>query len=208
MSIFAAFLFAYLLSQFFRSFLAVIAPELAADIGMTATGLGIVSSAWFAAFAVAQFPVGWALDTYGPRRTVPAIMLFAVAGCVLFGAASDTASTAFAMLLIGTGCAPIYMGSLYYFGRMYPQKHFALISSWMLGLGSGGNLLAATPLAAATETVGWRTTFYLLAAVTALAAATIALIVRDPPAVPTDGARRSLWATPTHADHPIPPEYL
>lgn len=194
MTIFIAFLAAYLLSQFFRSFLAVIAPELAADTGMTAAGLGLVSSAWFAAFAVAQFPVGWALDTYGPRRTVPILMLFAVAGCMLFGAAGDTESAAIAMLLIGIGCAPIYMGALYYFGRTYPQTHFALISSWMLGLGSAGNLLAATPLAAATEAIGWRATFYVLAAVTALASVTIALLVRDPPKVAHDGTDRSLWS--------------
>lgn len=180
MRIFAVFLFAYLLSQFFRSFLAVIAPELALDIGLTAKDLGNVSAAWFAAFAFAQFPVGWALDTIGPRRTVPLGMLAAVIGCVLFGAATNTGTAMAAMALIGLGCSPIYMGALYYFARTYSSRHFALLSSWLLGIGAAGNLLAATPLALASQTYGWRTTFYVIAGITLAAAALLAWQLEDP----------------------------
>jgi MFS family permease len=179
--IFAVFLFAYILSQFFRSFLAVIAPELSTDIGLTASELGGVSAAWFAAFALAQFPVGWALDQIGPRRTVPATMLLAVAGCILFGTATSTLSVAIAMALIGLGCAPVYMGALYYFGRTYDARYFALLSSWLLGIGSAGNLLAATPLAVAVSVVGWRNMFFAVAAITALAALLVGLLIKDPP---------------------------
>jgi len=183
--VFIIFLFAYTLSQFFRSFLAVIAPELASDIGLTASELGGVSAAWFAAFALAQFPVGWALDQMGPRRTVPATMLFAVAGCILFGTATSTLSASIAMALIGLGCAPVYMGALYYFGRTYDARYFALLSSWLLGIGSAGNLLAATPLAVAVSTVGWRNMFFAVAAITALAALLVGLLIKDPQPVKT-----------------------
>jgi MFS family permease len=180
-TVFTIFLLAYLLSQFFRSFLAVIAPELSAELAMTPAELGAVSAAWFIAFAFAQFPVGWALDHIGPRRTVPAIMMLAVAGCALFALATDTAMALAAMTLIGLGCAPIYMGALYYFGRTYDARHFALLSSWLLGIGSAGNLLAATPLAAAAEAFGWRTTFFAVAAITFVMAALVALLIKDPP---------------------------
>ena len=33
-----------------------------------------LAAAWFIAFALMQFPVGWALDRIGPRRTVTALM--------------------------------------------------------------------------------------------------------------------------------------
>lgn len=181
---FSIFLAAYVLSQFFRSFLAVIAPELAADIGLDAVQLGAVSAAWFIAFALAQFPVGWALDRIGPRRTVPAGMLFAVAGCLVFGAASNTTAAMAAMSLIGLGCAPVYMGALYYFGRTYDARYFALLSSWLLGIGSAGNLLAATPLALAVSTIGWRAMFMAMAGITLAAAALVAACIKDPPALP------------------------
>ena len=60
---------AYVLSQFYRAFLAVLAPVLAAEIGAGADDLAVASGVWFLAFALAQIPVGWALDRIGPRMT-------------------------------------------------------------------------------------------------------------------------------------------
>lgn len=62
----AALSVAYVLSQFFRTALAVVAPELAADLALDPTRLGVLSSAWFLAFAAAQLPIGVALDRWGP----------------------------------------------------------------------------------------------------------------------------------------------
>jgi predicted MFS family arabinose efflux permease len=180
---FLIFLFSYLLSQFFRSFLAVIAPELAVDLNLTAAQLGSISAAWFAAFAVAQFPVGWALDRFGPRRTVPLIMTAAVAGSLVFAGSSSSMECHVAMALIGLGCSPIYMGALFIFGRVFPANRFALLSSWLLGVGSCGNLLAATPLAYAAQTYGWRTTFVWIAALTVAAIVSTFALIKDPPRV-------------------------
>lgn len=178
---FAVFLLGYTLSQFFRSFLAVIAPELARDLGLTPADLGNISAIWFAVFAVSQFGVGIALDRIGPRRTVFTLMLAAVAGALIFAAAQTRAHCLIAMALIGLGCAPIYMGALFVFGRTYRRERFAFFSSWLLGLGASGNLLGATPLAYAAETMGWRASFAGIAAITGLSALLILLLVRDPP---------------------------
>ncbi|MDA3887792.1 MAG: MFS transporter, partial [Allgaiera sp.] len=59
----------YVLSQFYRAFLAVMAPFLIRDLGVTAESLARASGLWFVAFALAQLPVGWALDRIGPRLT-------------------------------------------------------------------------------------------------------------------------------------------
>ena len=48
---FAALIVAYVFSQFYRAFLAVLAPVLATDIGATAADLAFASGVWFAAFA-------------------------------------------------------------------------------------------------------------------------------------------------------------
>src|SRR4051812_28086533 len=69
---------AYVLSQFFRSFLAIVAPNLIAELGLGPAELGALSGIWFGAFAVAQFPIGWGLDTFGARRTIAGAMLCAI----------------------------------------------------------------------------------------------------------------------------------
>ena len=87
---------AYVLSQFFRSFLAVIAPELSADVGATSADLGTVSGAWFLSFAAMQIPVGLALDRIGPRRTASVVFaLGAGGGAALFAAAQVTEAVQF-----------------------------------------------------------------------------------------------------------------
>ena len=52
----------YILSQFFRAFLAVLSPALRSDIGAGPEDLAFASGLWFFAFAAMQLPVGWALD--------------------------------------------------------------------------------------------------------------------------------------------------
>jgi sugar phosphate permease len=177
--IFLVFLLAYTMSQFFRSFLAVIAPELTVELKLTPGDLGLMSATWFATFAIAQFPVGWALDRFGPRRTVSLGMLAAVIGALVCARAEGRSGGIIAMGLIGAGCAPIYMGALYLFGRVFAADRFALLASWMLAFGSGGSLLATTPLALAADRVGWRAAFIGIAAVTALSSALIALLIMD-----------------------------
>lgn len=181
MSTFLVFLLGYVLSQFFRTFLAVIAPELGRKLGIGPYELGIMSAAYFAAFAFAQFPVGYFFDKAGPRRIVPLTLLAAAAGSFLFALAESPAALVVAMALIGIGCSAVYIGALYMFGRVFAPQRFAFLSSWLIGLGSAGNLFAATPLAAATEAFGWRAVFWAVGAVTLLSALLVFAVVRDPP---------------------------
>jgi MFS family permease len=189
MRIFLTFLAAYVLSQFYRSFLAVIAPELAAELGLGPQALGNLQAAWILGFVATQFPVGWALDTIGARRTVSLQMLSAVAGALLFAAAQSPAMLYLAMLLIGAGCGSIYMGAIYLFGRTAAPQRFALLCSLLLGIGTAGNLLAASPLAFVAQSIGWRGAMLGMAVATALSALSVLLLIRDPLRITTHGSR-------------------
>ena len=74
---------AYVLSQFFRAFLAVLAQVLEVDIGATPEDLAFASGLWFLIFAAMQLPVGWALDHLGPRRTSSVLLLIGGGGGAL-----------------------------------------------------------------------------------------------------------------------------
>ena len=182
---FFSFLSGYVLSQFFRSFLAVIAPELGKELGLDPQALAALQTAWILGFILMQFPVGWALDALGPRRTVPITMVAAVIGALLFAKAESGFVLQFALVLIGIGCSAIYMGAVYVFGRIYPPQRFALLCSWLIGIGSAGNLIAASPLAYATSLIGWRGAMIGMAVITALVAILLAFIIRNPPRVTT-----------------------
>ncbi|MGC1496229.1 MAG: MFS transporter [Sulfitobacter sp.] len=172
---------AYVLSQFFRAFLAVLSPVLARDIGTTPDDLAWSSGLWFIAFAAMQIPVGWALDTIGPRRTAAWLLLIGGGGgSMVFALAGSAFHIDIAMALIGIGCAPVLMASYYIFAREYPPAQFAVLASLMVGLGSVGNLVASYPMAFAAETMGWRNAMWGLAVVSALVAMGTLALVSDP----------------------------
>lgn len=194
MRIFAALLFAYTLSQFFRAFLAIVAVDLSRDLSLDSTQLGAVSASWFAAFALAQFPVGYALDRFGPRRTIGYVMIAAVLGAALMASATGFVSAFLAMALIGIGCSPILMGSMYLFARNHPPERFAMLSSFFIGVGAIGNLLGATPLALSVELIGWRWSMAVISLITATSAVAAFLMLRDPERIETGDGRGGMIA--------------
>ncbi|WP_372891992.1 MFS transporter [Rhodosalinus sp.] len=183
---------AYVFSQFFRAFLAVLSDPLARDLGATPDDLAQASGLWFLAFAAMQVPVGWALDRLGPRRTASVLFLIGGAGgAILFGLAQTPAHVSAAMALIGVGCAPVLMGSYFIFARSFPAAAFATLGAVMIGVGSIGNLASTVPLELLVEAVGWRATLFTLAGVTGGLALAMFAFVQDPPAL-EGGAKGSL----------------
>ncbi len=177
----------YILSQFFRAFLAVLTRVLERDVGAGPEDLAFASGLWFLTFAVAQIPVGIALDKVGPRRT--AAWLLAIGGgggAALFAMAQTPLHISLAMGLIGIGCSPVLMASYFIFARMYPPAMFATLGSLMIGVGSLGNLAGTAPLAWAVIHLDWRETIGALAVTALVLALGILLTVKDPPAVEGD----------------------
>jgi len=172
---------AYMLSQFYRAFLAVLTSVLDTDIGATPDDLSNALSMWFLAFAVMQIPVGWALDTIGPRRTAGWLLLIGGGGgAAVFAMATSALHLNIAMGLIGVGCSPVLMASYYIFARDYPPAQFAVLASLMVGLGSAGNLVASYPMGFAAETMGWRAAVWGLSGISMLVALGTLIYVQDP----------------------------
>lgn len=176
----AALILAYVLSQFYRAFLAVLTPVLAADLGATPESLASASGLWFLAFALMQIPVGEALDRFGPRRTASILLAVGGVGAGLFAAATGPGMINIAMILIGAGCAPVLMASYYIFARSFSPAVFGTLAGVVIGIGSLGNIAASLPLSAAVEALGWRATMAALSGLTLFIAAVIVALVRDP----------------------------
>src|SRR5438093_1686703 len=68
---------AYVLSYTYRTANAVISPELSASLNIGASSLGLLTSAYFVAFAAMQIPAVLLLDCYVPRRVVTILLTIA-----------------------------------------------------------------------------------------------------------------------------------
>ena len=164
----------YVLSQFYRAFLAVLAPELYTDLNTTPEILATASGIWFLTFAAMQIPVCVALDKIGPRITASLLLAIGGAGgAFLFSSAQSENQIILAMGLIGIGCSPILMSAYYIFARSFSPKVFATLAGVSLGLGTMGNVASALPLTLAVQLFGWRGALLSLAIITFLVAVLI-----------------------------------
>lgn len=171
----------YVVSQFLRNSVGVIAPNLSAELGLSPEGISLLSGAFFFSFAAAQFPLGVALDRWGPKAAMLASIGLAIAGCLMFAWGSSLSSLVAGRIVMGLGCSSFFMAPLTLFSRWFAPERFSTLTGIQLGFGSFGTLLATGPLAGVAATLGWRTAFVGFAALSALAGLLVLLAVRDDP---------------------------
>jgi MFS family permease len=199
--LFLTFTAGYFLSYFLRSANAVLAPDLQRDVGLGPADLGLMTSLFFAAYAVAQVPVGVALDRWGPRGVAVSLMSLGVAGALLFAVGTSLPTLALGRVLLGVGTGSVLLAGLKAFALWWPAHRFATISGAYFAAGSLGALLATSPLAWANATFGWRATF--AAAAVVVAAVTVLVWLRTPPAARRDAAPGTRGLT-SNAHAPAP----
>jgi len=189
--------FAFVLSQFLRSVPAVIAPDLRAELDLTAGQLSALPAAMFFGSAIMQLPAGVLLDRFGPRRTIAAFLLLTATGVAGFAFARTPGGLTLALLVTGWGIAPVFMGIIVLISRWTPRDRLATASALAVGIGGTGMLLSASPFASATEAIGWRMTLAIVAGIALLIALAVVLTVRDrpPDAPPVVGGTETLIDT-------------
>ena len=169
--IFVAFWVAYLLSYLYRTINAVVSPELTRELALGPGTLGLLTSAYFVAFAAVQLPAGVLLDRFGPRRVEPLLLAVGGTGALCFAYAESTPGLAVARALIGAGVAVCLMAPLKAISAWVPRERQASVAGWVMTAGSVGALMATTPTELALRHVHWRTLFVILACATFVVAA-------------------------------------
>jgi predicted MFS family arabinose efflux permease len=179
--VFAPFAAGFFLSFLLRNANAVISKDLVAEFSLSSTELGLLTSAYFLAFAAMQIPLGVFLDRYGPRRVTAGLLLIAAAGVGLFTFAGGLGSLALGRALIGMGVSACLMGSMKAYAMWFPLDRLATLNGWTLAAGALGAVAATAPLEYAASVFGWRPMFGLLAMLTLLASTGIFFLVPEKP---------------------------
>lgn len=171
--VFACFAGTYFFSALVRGVTATLAPVFSADLGLQAADLGLLAGAYFFGFAIAQLPLGGALDRWGGRRVLVWLLAAAVLGCVAFALAPDFTALTLARALIGLGVSACLMAPMTTFRRAFRPTAQLRANSWMLMSGSLGMVASTLPVQWLLPVIGWRGLFWGLALMFALAALAI-----------------------------------
>lgn len=148
--------FAFVLSQFYRSCLAVIAPELQHDFALSPAGFGTMSSCFFLAFAAAQIPVGLAFDRYGVGRPTSLLLGVGAVSAIMFVLAPSGGAAMLAQVGLGLACAPVFMGLMHFASEHLDEKRYMREVSRSNAMGMIGALCATAPLGWMSQWLGWR----------------------------------------------------
>jgi len=176
----APFLAGYFVSYVYRMVNAVLAPTLAAEFGLSAGGLGLLSSVYFLSFGLFQLPLGLLLDRFGPRRVNATLLLVAAAGGAWFALAGSAPSAIAARALIGIGVSGCLMASFTAFVLWYPPDRISTMNGLAFSAGMLGAMAATVPLELLLRVWHWREAFFLIAGTTVAVSAVFWLWVPDP----------------------------
>lgn len=199
--VFLPFALGHYLSSLLRNVNAVLASHLVGALALTPGRLGLLTSAFFFAFALVQLPVGMALDRYGPRRVQVVMLLLASGGALLFAHRSSFAGLLAARAVMGCGLGGCFMAAVKAISTWIAPNRLPSVHGYLIAVGGLGAASATMPVRAVLEYTDWRGLFCLLAALVACTGLLIALLYpkADGPAAqrgPLLPALREVWGAP------------
>lgn len=175
--VFGPFALGYLLSYLLRVVNSVIAPSLIADLGLTASDLGLLTSANLFAFALFQLPLGVLLDRYGPRKTEAALLLVAAAGTAIFALAGSMALLMLGRAMMGLGTSSCLMAAFTAYALWLAKEKLPAVNGLQMISGGVGALIGTVPVEFLEQAVGWRGVFWVLTGVSVFIAAVVYFVV-------------------------------
>ena len=200
--VFVPFALGHYLSSLLRNVNAVLASQLAVALALTPGQLGLLTSAFFFAFALVQLPVGMALDRYGPRRVQVAMLLVASCGALLFARGGSFWTLLAARAVMGCGLGGCFMAAVKAVSTWIAPNRLPSVHGYLIAVGGMGAASATMPVRAMLEYTDWRGLFLLLAGLVACTGLLIALLYPkiDGPAAsrgPLLPALREVWRAPS-----------
>lgn len=125
---------------------------------LTATGFGMLSSAYYYAYAPMQLPVGVLMDRFGPRRLLTFACLICVIGTLLFCQTTDYQIAVIGRFLVGVGSAFAFVGVLKLATIWLPENRLAMVAGLTSALGTVGAMVGDNFLAVIVNHIGWQKT--------------------------------------------------
>jgi ACS family D-galactonate transporter-like MFS transporter len=163
-----------------RANLAVATPAIRAELGIDATAMGLVLSAFFWTYAFMQLPAGWFIDKVGVRIS----LAFAVTWWSLFtmatGAARGVSQFVAMRLMLGVGEAASLPSFTKVAFNWFPRTERGLACSIFNSGSATGSALSLPLVALLIAMWGWRGAFIVTGLIGILWAVAWWFIYRDP----------------------------
>jgi MFS family permease len=149
-----------------RGAIAIAAPVMKGELGLTAETYGIAFSAFFWIYAPVQLVVGWLCDRFSVYRLVALGITIWAASTLLMGFVGGFLSLTVLRVMLGVGESIIFPGSSKIIARHVPADERGMANAWCaagLSIGPAAGTLAGGLILA---NFGWRSIFIVFGIVT------------------------------------------
>ena len=157
--VFFVFACGYFLSCLLRAITATLSPLLSTEFNLTAGDLGLLAGGYFLGFASMQIPLGYLLDSYGPKKIVSSFLLIAIIGTGSFALAESFTGLLISRVFIGVGVSACLMGPLTGYRIWFADNYQQRANAWMLMVLSMGFVFSTLPVQVLLPMIGWRWIF-------------------------------------------------
>ncbi|MEM3928366.1 MAG: MFS transporter [Archaeoglobaceae archaeon] len=171
----------YFFVYFHRTSPAVMANDLMLEFAVSALAIGVLSSLYFYPYAVLQIPVGVLSDVKGAKKVVVSFTSVTLFGILIFVTAPSFEFAVFSRLLIGIGVSGVYIPTVKIMSQWFKANEFATAMGILFAIGNFGAIFSSYPLAFSIENFGWRFSFAVIGAITALLLLLCIIFVKDAP---------------------------
>ena len=175
-----------------RGAIAVAAPLMKGELGLSATQFGTAVSAFFWIYAPVQFVVGWLCDRFSVYRLIALGVIVWAASTLAMGFVGGFLSLAVLRVMLGVGESIIFPGSSKIIALHVPPEQRGMANAWCsagLSLGPAAGTLAGGLILAS---LGWRAIFIAFGLLTLVWLLPWARAVSALPRAPQDEERRSI----------------
>lgn len=171
--------FGFVIVFFHRLAIGSVRELLMIDLNLDSVQIANLTAMTFYGYAIMQLPVGIMVDTIGVRKICTAGMALTAIGSLIFGLSDMIYLSYFARLLVGIGTAVIIVSIMKIQATRFEPNKYSTLSGLTSLFGNFGAFFATIPLAYIAINYGWRETFIILAAITAVLSISIFIFVGE-----------------------------
>lgn len=173
--------------------ISVAVPEMARAFGLGPAGTGLVLSAFFYTYILLIVPMGLLTDRFGARVVMLVGMAIWAVGTLGTGLATGVTMLMIARLVLGIGESSSYPTSNRIIREWAPRSERAAMVSIFSAGASAGPAIGILGVSALLTAVSWRTSFFVLTALTAVFALVWLFVYRAP--------EKALWLHRSERDY-------
>jgi len=184
--VWAAAVLVYLAAITGRTSFGVAGVEALDRFGVDASRLAVFTAVQVGVYALAQIPVGLAIDRFGARRTMVVGALVMATGQIVLALTASYPIAILARVLIGAGDASAFLSAMRLLPAWFPLRVTPLFTQLTAGLGQIGQFISAVPFLMLLHAEGWTASFLALGSGIALVGIAAAIAIADVPPAPAE----------------------